>query len=58
MLLIMLKNLYNSACLNLNYLTGKQQPNMVGFIKTCNQYPYKLNVGYIFYSPVKQYQRI
>ena len=35
-LLVKVKNLCTSACLSLNYGAVKQEPKMVGFIKTCD----------------------
>ena len=31
---------------------------MVGFIKTCDQYPNKFNFNHFFNSPLKLYQKI
>ena len=38
-----LKNLHSSACFDLNYDAAKQYPKLVGFIKSCDQYPHKFN---------------
>ena len=48
-LLVKLKNLHTSACLNLNYGTAKQKPKMVELIKTRDQYPHKINFGHFFH---------
>ena len=42
-LFVKLKNLDSSACFNLNYHAAKQYPKLVGFIKSCDQYPHKFN---------------
>ena len=57
-ILIKLKNLYTSACLNLNWhsktdtkiVKGEKKKKMVGLMKTRNQYPHKFNVSHIFSS--------
>ena len=52
-LLVRLRKLHTSACMNLDYGTAKQYPKMVRFIKTGDQYPHKFNFGHFFSSPVK-----
>ena len=54
-LIVKLKSLYSSTCSNLNYDSKTETKNvkgaeMVGFIKTCDQYPHKFNVGHFFCS--------
>ena len=52
-LLVRLKKLHTSPCMNLDYGTAKQYPKMVRFIKTGDQYSHKFNFGHFFSSAVK-----
>ena len=42
-LFVKLKNLYTSACSNLNYGTAEQKPKMRVLITTCDEYSHKFN---------------
>ena len=60
-LLVSLENLHTLACLNLNYdnrivTKNVKGVNMVGFIKTFDQYPHQFNFGHFFSSSFKLYE--
>ena len=50
MLLVKLKNLHISACLNLNYGAVKQKPKKWEVQEWCVQYSYNFDFGYFLSS--------